>query len=152
MNDCDICGRPTKTVYVVEIEGATMNLCSNCAKDKKPVRIIQKREESRSKLQGTGKAEELDIVPDYGRRIKSAREVMGLSAKVLAEKINEKESTLARVERQEMLPPETLMKKLEKELGIRLTEVGVSGSGGARGTGNAPITLGDAAIMKKDKK
>ncbi len=152
MNDCDICGRPTGTVYVVGIEGAMMNLCASCARGKKPVRIIEERQERAGQYQKQAREEEPEIVADYGRRIRSARENMGLSAKVLAEKISEKESTLTRVERGEMLPPETLRKKLEKELGIRLTEQGVAGGGGQRNGGDRPVTLGDAAVMKKDRK
>ena len=47
---------------------------------------------------------------------------MGLSLKVLAEIINEKESFLARVENERAKPSNTLIKKLEKTLDIKLTE------------------------------
>ncbi len=153
MYDCDICGRSSEIAYVVEIEGAMMTLCERCAKGKTPTQVLGEERPRK----GTGRKEladqeEPEVVSDYGHRIRSARDAIGMSTKVLAEKINEKESTLIRVENQRMLPDETLRKKLERELGIKLMEHVPRGKASAAGGGNTPTTLWDAAIRKEKKK
>ena len=60
----------------------------------------------------------------FGTAIRSRREQMKLPLKVLAEMLNEKEGMLSRVEQQKTLPPEDLIKKLEKTLNIKLEESG----------------------------
>ncbi|MEM3876096.1 MAG: helix-turn-helix domain-containing protein, partial [Candidatus Micrarchaeaceae archaeon] len=62
------------------------------------------------------------IIDDYGETIRRARESMGLSLKVLAELLNEKESFLARIEKQKTTPNSKLIEKLEKTLNIKLIE------------------------------
>ncbi|MCL4552262.1 MAG: multiprotein-bridging factor 1 family protein [Candidatus Marsarchaeota archaeon] len=149
MNDCDVCGRPAGTVYVVRIEGALMNLCERCARGKHPEQVIHGEGRMGEPQGRKPDAAEPEIVADYGRRIRQAREAVGISAKVLAEKISEKESTLVRVEKQETLPSETLRKKLEKELGIRLLEQASDAGVNSRISHNEPLSLWDAAVKKK---
>ena len=62
----------------------------------------------------------LEIVPDFGKRIRKAREAKGLTAKELAMKIFEKESLLHRIENQAIKPSDLMIEKLEKQLGIQL--------------------------------
>jgi putative transcription factor len=151
--DCDICGRAAEIAYVVEIEGAMMTLCERCAKGKTPVRVLgEERMQKSTARKEPAARDEPEVVSDYGHRIRSARDAIGMSTKVLAEKINEKESTLIRVENQRMLPDETLRKKLERELGIKLMEQVPRGRTSAAGGSNTPTTLWDAAIRKEKKK
>ena len=68
--------------------------------------------------------------------------------KVLGEMINEKRSTLLRVEEEKMQPNMALAAKLEKALGIKLSEK-ESDEKGSAPKADAPITLEDAAMKKK---
>ncbi len=150
--DCDICGRSTPIAYVVEIEGARMSLCEKCAKGKAPLQVLgEEKMRPVNRHAPAAGPEEKEMVQDYGKRIRSAREAMGMPAKVLAERINEKESTLIRVENQRMLPDETLRKKLEKELGIKLMEQVQKGKSGPAQHGSEPVSLWDAAVKKEKK-
>jgi putative transcription factor len=92
----------------------------------------------------------VEVVPGYGRRIRNARDAMGLPLKVLAERINEKESTLFRVENEKMLPNDTIVRKLEKELNIKLTEVVAREGKSQSSRKNEPVTLGDFLVKKKE--
>ncbi|MEM3781581.1 MAG: helix-turn-helix domain-containing protein [Candidatus Micrarchaeaceae archaeon] len=105
-----------------------MLACAVCAKGKSTTgRIVgeQSNAEQRSNTTAYGLgasqgeiAEEL--IDNYGDEIRKARESLGVPIKVLAEKISEKSSTLLRIEQQKALPSDKLVKKLEKELGIKL--------------------------------
>jgi putative transcription factor len=130
MEECELCGEPMQNVYGINVDSVELRVCAGCAKGK---RIVY-REEAKSK-RPPGRAGgvhaaaqkpvrgEVEVVDDYGRKIRNAREAMRLPTKVLAEMINEKESLLIRVEGQRTLPNEKLTKKLEKALGIKLEQV-----------------------------
>ncbi|MGC8538509.1 MAG: multiprotein bridging factor aMBF1 [Candidatus Micrarchaeia archaeon] len=169
METCDICGKVINgDVYVCEVEGAVMHLCSSCAKGKKLVETIPAEPSHSSAArtkgavpraptskQGNNLEEEGgNLVDNYGSIIRNAREALKLPLKVLAERISEKESTLLRVEEQKTLPTIKLTKKLEKELGIKITEQNVEPSSTSRQGAykqQKEITLGDAAFEKRKK-
>lgn len=157
MQECDICGRKTEKEYVVEVEEAQMHVCERCAKGMTPVEIIDhsasksgKQDAKRVKHVFSGE-EGSEIIGDYGSIIKAARERAGLTNKELAVKINERESLIARIERNQLMPEARISKKLEKFLGIKL-ETGSKPEESKRSFAkNEPLTLWDAAI-KKDQK
>ncbi|MGC8710481.1 MAG: multiprotein bridging factor aMBF1 [Candidatus Micrarchaeia archaeon] len=154
METCEICGRETDMLYVVEVEGAVMDVCSECAKGKKVIEKLSQHADEKNKQyiskSTTSKSAE-EVITHYGAAIRKARESVGLPLKVLAERINEKESTLLRVEEEKTLPNITLTKKLEKELGIKLTEQ-VKEEKRVQLRPNEPITLWDAAEKKEKAK
>jgi len=120
---CEICGR--KGVHaIIEVEGAKLKVCGSCAYGKKTLYNLDDEGEPRGRERKLpAKLEETEeIVEDYGKIIKKAREKIGLSRSVVAEKINEKESYLERIERGELIPTFPVAKKLERELGITLIE------------------------------
>ena len=63
------------------------------------------------------------LIENYGIAIHNGREAMKLPLKVLAEMISEKETLLLRIEQEKTMPSTELTKKLEKALGIKLTDV-----------------------------
>jgi len=65
---------------------------------------------------------EAELVEDYGQRIKKAREKAGLKQAAFAQKINEKQSLLRKIEREEVLPSEAVRRKIERSLNISLSE------------------------------
>jgi putative transcription factor len=92
-----------------------------------------------------------EVATDYDQRVREAREGRGLSQQDLASELNEKTSLIRKVERGDVLPSDALRKKLERELGISLTE----GSGGdddesewSSGS-STTTTLGDV-VKRKD--
>jgi|GEM_PF-382554 putative transcription factor len=152
MEECEICGRQTDVVYVVEIEGAEMHVCESCAKGKKIIEKIDEKPEAVHHASMSKPSEEEELVDDYGASIRKARERLGIPLKVLAERLNEKESMLLRVEEQKMLPSDSLVKKLEKELGIKLMSAPKPDTPNIHLGKDAPITIGDAASRKEQKK
>jgi putative transcription factor len=110
MEECELCGRQTSDIYVVDVEGVELRACQRCAKGKKVLRT----ELESSKKAKPGKPwqqqakpkreEDKELVENYGEAIRKARERMKLPIRVLAEMINEKEHLLARVENEETHP------------------------------------------------
>ena len=91
-----------------------------------------------------------EVAADYDQRIRNAREGEGLTQEELAQQINEKASLVRKLEHGDILPSDGVQQKLEKKLGISLTE---SGGGedeewesGGDGQG---LTLGDM-VKRKD--
>lgn len=166
--ECEICGKKTKTpTTAVKVEGAEFKACGECTK---LGTVIEKRPpQSAGRAQGTPaptrygssygdvpKARpknyfaglENEIVEDYDAVIKKAREAKGLSQEDLALKMKEKASLIKKIERKEIHPEESVIRKLEKELNIKLTEAfDSSETFQHRSAGGA--TLGDIAFVKK---
>lgn len=144
MEDCELCGRPTEHVYVVDVEGVELRVCPKCAKGKKVVRdeSVPAKAPKPGRVQHAQHAE-LQLVDDYGARIRAGRESMKIPMRVLAEMLNEKETFLSRVEEQKTAPPEALVKKLEKALGIKLLEEPAAEASESARRGKENATLGD---------
>ncbi len=152
MGECEICGTEGAD-YVAVIEGARLHVCEDCAKGGKVVEV-PKPVQRQAPAQPTGRQKsEVEVVPEFGVKVKNARERMHIERKVLAEMINEKESTIERIEHEKMLPPENVALKLQKALGIVLLEqVGTGGGSYAKGEKKG-LTLGDVVfVKKKDRK
>jgi len=155
MAECERCGRKAK-LTLVEIEGAQMYLCPDCSRYGK---VVQRREEPPPQRKVSAPrpkqprrpdvlSREKELAQDYPRRIQRGREKLGLSREELGRKINERVSVIAKLEHGEMHPPDSLVKKLEKTLGIELMEdveeVHISSSASSTG-----MTLADFIVRKK---
>ena len=149
MYECEICGKKTDSLYIISVEKAELSVCKKCSAGKDVIDVLsaEENEPQRSIRQRVEEPEE-ELIDGYGNEIRKARERLGIPLKVLAELINEKESTLLRVEQERMQPSMKLMRKLEKELGIKLTAKPELGAG-VHGSTGASITLGDAAFRKE---
>ncbi len=150
MYDCEICGRKTDKLYIIDVEGAELTSCAKCSEGKDIIDVISEDEPKKSGAAATQRtaAQEEELIEDFGGEIRKARERMGLPLNVLAERINEKESTLNRVERGKLQPTVELTKKLEKNLGIKLTSIPEQTTGGTGRKPGGSVTLGDAAVRK----
>ncbi len=126
MEKCELCGRKMSTAYIISIENVKLRVCEKCSNDKKVLFIDNGKEKADSAnkyIENNSDNDEIEqIIDDYGETIRRARESMGLSLKVLAELLNEKESFLARIEKQKTTPNSKLIEKLEKTLNIKLIE------------------------------
>ncbi|MBE0511955.1 TIGR00270 family protein [Candidatus Bathyarchaeota archaeon] len=130
---CEVCGRriPGKP-YRAIIEGARMIVCSECAKlgsgywEAKPQRRAKRIAKPQLKLSILGKkqrptvTEALELVGDFGLRVRRAREGLELSHEDLGRRIGEKVSVLRKIESGKMTPDLMLAEKLEHALKIKL--------------------------------
>jgi len=108
-----------------------MTVCGRCAsfgtaewtpdrpRDRPRWRPVQRR--PRSDVEA---AETLAMVDDYGAKIRKAREKMGMNVEDFARKINEKESVIKKLEKEELNPDGKLIRKIGSALKIELLEVG----------------------------
>ncbi|MEM3564990.1 MAG: multiprotein-bridging factor 1 family protein, partial [Candidatus Jordarchaeaceae archaeon] len=91
-----------------------------------------------------------DLVEDYAYKIRRAREGKGLSHEELAKKINERVTIIKKIETGKMQPSLALVKKLEKELQINLTEKSDSKIMTTTSKDQSKeLTLGDIIKIKK---
>lgn len=90
-----------------------------------------------------------EIATDYDDRIRQAREEMSLSQEDLAGQLNEKASLIRKLERGDTLPSDSVQKKLEKKLGISLTEGTTDEDADWSGGSSTTTTLGDV-VKRKD--
>jgi len=95
----------------------------------------------------------LNLVEDFGLRIRQAREKRGLIYEDLGRRIGEKVSVLKKIESGKMMPDQKLATKLEHELKIKLLvpsmERGATISFSPPSSG---VTLGEIVHLKAGKK
>ncbi len=175
MVQCEMCGAETSSPTTIKVEGAKLQVCSNCTgfgtevKTKSSTSSTSTKystgSTSSSRSTGTtssggstggsqGRSDMFDdvdeLATDYDDRIRRGREKRGLSQSELADELNEKASLIRKLERGEILPSDAVQSKLEGNLGVSLTAEGggddTEWSGGAS-TGS--YTLGDV-VKRKD--
>lgn len=118
MSVCEICGKEAE-VSKISLEGSTTNACISCSRMGKKLPKIKFKESKKTFGQQEDPEE---IIQNFSEIVKEARRKKGLNIKKLADIINEKESTLQRVETNKFTPSFSLAKKLEKQLNIKLIE------------------------------
>jgi putative transcription factor len=153
---CEICGR-NGAVAIVLIEGAKLATCGSCSRGGKTLYRLYDEEEHQAPVAVKRRApmETEEIVDDFDKIIKNAREKRGLPLEVIAEKLNEKQSYLHAIEHGRMSPTLAVAKKLEKELGIKLIEKVTEDMTplSEKGTrGSKELTLADMVEEPKKKK
>jgi len=167
--ECPICGSIIwgKGVRVL-LEGAKITVCNNCAshgtKIQTPPKNFQHKKSVQRGLQTTSKkqtfkkkvGEDLEIVPDYAKKIKYVRNRLGLNQDQFAQKLNEKPSLIRRIETGKVEPTVKLAKKIENTYKIVLIkksddiEYNVQDTKYMKKTSGS--SLGDIAVIKKKKK
>ena len=141
-----------------------MTVCSRCAQfgskewDPKkpqatPVRRRtrpQARPRRRSEIEV---AEAFELVENYGTLIRKTRQRKGVSVEDFAKKLSEKESVIKKLEKEQLNPSMDLIRKVQRELGIKLIEESTTTA--AAGTfltrPMGPRTLGDLIKIKAPK-
>ena len=149
--DCEICG-DEEAEFRISIEGAVLSSCHGCSKMGTVLESLRKAEPTvRGNEPGRGPKElayasaaqeEPEIVEDYGERIRRAMGRLKLTAAVVAERTNEKESYIRRIENGETEPGEAIARKLEDELDILLFEIREGGQA-APGSRSKELTMAD---------
>ncbi|AKB48941.1 transcription factor [Methanosarcina sp. Kolksee] len=89
-----------------------------------------------------------ELLDNYDQIIRDAREAKGWSQEDLAENIKEKVSLIKKIERSEIVPEDSVRKKLEHALDIKLTER-LEESGQEVSHLKKDMTLGDIVKIKR---
>ena len=165
---CEMCGKKSEWIKTVFIEGTELKVCKECSKfgestdgtnrakssTTAPVSraVVNERLEARERRMRTRDVYKdmdtsEDLIPDYAAVIKDARRERNMKQEDLAAKLNEKATIIAKIENGDMVPNDKLIKKLEKELDIKLTEKVSSVASSSSGSGGKGLTLGD--LIKK---
>jgi putative transcription factor len=158
---CEICGVEIigKSRNVV-VEGTEVEVCGKCAQYgttpqswspvSKKISPVSKAPLLRTKKPKSNPFNNMgeEIISHYSQVIREAREEKGLTQEELALKIKVKASLIRKVEREEILPEDSLRKILEKTLDIKLTER-VSNDIMEEGGMFKSTTLGDIVKIKR---
>jgi putative transcription factor len=139
MTECEICGtRIEGKAQYVQIGSSKLRVCKTCARYGSVVaegaqahvkthiplggehaQFAQARKKLYERMDREIE-DGMEIGEDYGRRIKEAREKAGLKQAELAQRINEKQSLLRKIEHEEILPSDGVRAKIERVLNITL--------------------------------
>ncbi|KPN31267.1 transcription factor [Halolamina pelagica] len=145
MAQCEMCGAEKSSLTTTKVEGAELELCDDCKDFGTEVKTESSSttstkystsssggSSSSSSSGGTSTGgssrrrdmfDQMDeIAGDYDEQIRSAREREGLSREDLAKELNEKASLISKLERGDILPSDDVRGKLEKRLGVSLSE------------------------------
>jgi putative transcription factor len=140
---CEMCGKEVESTSRVKVEGTVLRLCPDCSKfgellDPPPLPAPApgaprprspppgaatragtgaRRLEERDLYTDIG---EMELAPDWPKRIRAAREKLTWTPEVLGKKLNEKKSVVLKLESGSIRPPDALVRKIEHLLGVRL--------------------------------
>ena len=162
---CELCGADVPRLKNVAIDATILSVCTDCSRFGDEVAtpalrqstmppIIAQRLEMRQRRMTPKdvytQAGELELAEDFPARIRQAREARGWKQADLGAKINERVSVIAKLESGTISPGDSLVRKLERELGIKLKErvEPVAAKKPAAGGG---VTLGDLIKMREDR-
>ncbi|MBS7655843.1 TIGR00270 family protein [Candidatus Bathyarchaeota archaeon] len=159
--NCEICGKEILSKrYEKIVEGVKMILCEKCASHgeshfqpiassnlAKPVKL--KPIVKPKPLAAINKEYlELEVVQDYYKKVKSAREKAGLTQEDFAKMLKEKLSVIQKIETGKIIPDINLAKRMEHLLKIKLLAP-VKKEQVYKAAAEKPVlTLGDLAKIK----
>ena len=171
MPQCEMCGAERASLTTTKVEGAELELCDDC-KDFGTEVKTEPSSTSTSKYStsssssgassstsssggggGGGRRRDMfdqmdEIASEYDQIIRTAREDEGLSQEDLANELNEKASLIRKLERGEMLPSDDVKSKLERRLGISLSEGSDDEEASWESDSSMTQTLGDVVERK----
>lgn len=171
---CEMCGKETGDLSVALVEGSELEVCSECESFGEVLHDesddtgsstasssdgagASGASTSRSSGGGGGGGgggrrdpfEEMGaLASDYPERVRQAREGMELTQEELADRLNEKQSLIRKIEGGDMRPDEEVRGKLESALEVSLTEEVSADDWESEGSGGG-YTLGDI-VERKD--
>ena len=142
---CELCGTDIRgEPHKVIIEGTELSVCDGCAQYGHEVKQIPHPTPTPiPRMQSVGRSGPApgitfrapsrkrrdmfdqmtdELIDGYGMAIRRARETGGMTHEDLALKIKEKSSLLKKIEREAIVPEDSVRGKLERALNITLTE------------------------------
>ena len=138
---CEMCGKDVESLSQVRVEGSVLRLCADCAKfgvviappappapvgrsaptplGPGPARFATpgRRMEERDLYK---ELPDMELAPDWSKRIRVAREKLAWTPEDLGKKLNEKKSVVLKIESGGFHPPDAMVRKIERLLKIRL--------------------------------
>jgi putative transcription factor len=139
---CEMCGKDAETLNMVRVEGTVLQLCADCSRFGVAVspppapatvrsgasagssgsvddrlRIHSRRMAERDLFQ---ELPDLQLLPDWPKRVRQAREKLGWSPEELGKKLNEKKSLVLKLESGASHPSDATVRKVEHLLKVRL--------------------------------
>ncbi|MCI4353777.1 MAG: multiprotein bridging factor aMBF1 [Thermoplasmata archaeon] len=138
---CEMCGKDVESLSQVRVEGSVLHLCSDCAKfgvvvapppssapvgrpasaslGPGPARFATpgRRMEERDLYK---ELPDMELAPDWAKRIRVAREKLTWTPEDLGKKLNEKKSVVLKIESGSFRPSDQMVRKIERLLRIRL--------------------------------
>ncbi|MGD0587426.1 MAG: multiprotein-bridging factor 1 family protein [Thermoplasmata archaeon] len=139
---CEMCGKEVPMTSRVRLERSVLALCPDCARFGTPVDPVpsptpvaasvvrfrpgmavtspsgpRRRLEERDLYQEIG---EMELAPDWNKRIRAAREAHLWTPEDLSKKLNEKKSVVLKIESGSFRPPDALVRKIEHLLKVKL--------------------------------
>ena len=139
---CEMCGKDVDSLTPVRVEGSVLQLCADCSKfgqavtpPSTPVPATRNVGPTYSESRGSGgfrsrsteerdvfsDMPEMELSPDWFRRIRQHREHLGWTPEEFGKRLNEKKSLVLKVESGSFRPPDATLRKIERLLKIRLT-------------------------------
>jgi putative transcription factor len=150
---CEVCGAEIRgQPYYRIIEGGKMTVCGRCAKfgsaswDPTAISLPMRQRRPpapRRPRSDVEAAETLELVEDYGAKIRRARQKMRMTVEDFARKIGEKESVVKKLEKEELNPDRKLVRKIRNALGVDILEVQEPTAAPAASRPTTGRTLGD---------
>lgn len=157
-NYCELCGSVIHGKGItVNYEGSTITVCPTCySKIKSHAKIVENKKQNNIQLRQTKKtqAETIwEIVDDYPKIIREARESHGMSTKELAQKLKVQENIVKRIETGKLKPTIQLAKDLERILSIKiLVKSEENEDSNSKNVNNYELTLGDIINIREGRK
>lgn len=153
---CEVCGREIRgPPFRRVIEGARMTVCAQCARfgtaEWTPSRPLAppRRQPPRNEVEAV---ERLELVEDYGGKIRKARQRMKMTVEDLGNKIREKVSVIKKLEKEELAPDRRLVQKLRNALKVELLIAGETAAAPMLPKTTRVRTLGDIMRLKQGSK
>lgn len=163
---CEMCSREVdgRSAKKIIIEGSTLIVCPICYSKlikQRNVREVEEKPRSKTSIKKPQTppptkpsmmlGELLEIAENYASRIKSAREKLGWTQDVLAQKVGESVNTIKRIESGRLKPSIELARKLEKTLGIKILEPVVNELGEVSKHKEEYLTIGDLIRVEESQ-
>jgi len=97
--------------------------------------------------------ESVELVEDFGAKVRQAREKLGMTHEDLGKKISEKVSVLRKIESSKITPDNLLTEKLQHALKVKLLVPVSEPKVPSKALASRPAapTLGDIALVRKEK-
>ena len=163
---CEVCGKTLwEKPILVEIEGAVMRVCSNCAKFGKPAKHSAKSETrtypkkseqpdftSKRALQKGSQKNELVPIDNLAEIIRKERQTRNMTQEEFGKLLFEKASIINKIEAGRLVPSNPTLMKIGKKLGINLLiSAEEPDERYTTSTNENPIRLGDVVHIKRKK-
>ncbi len=161
--ECEICGRKVDKLFDILVEGTKLKVCSDCSKSFsvtiRPRKVGKSPFKLKNRFKNEVKGEEEYDTEVVSKVLREIRMKYGLTQKQLAQVLCVRESIIRRLERGELKPDPSIVKKIEKQFKIEIQpeseeELERILSGDVENTDSRvtereePLTLGDIARIR----